>query len=310
MSRDGRSGWGACKGRRHRHASPQARAAVYLLLPAMTLITLFYLIPVAGAVVLSLTDFDIYSIGNAANTRFVGLANYQTLIGNPLFWRALTNTLYFSLVGGPLTILVALAAALLLNAKLARFKPLFRTIYFAPVVTTIVAVAVVWRYVYNPRVGLLNQFLAAVGIAPVDWLGDPHWAMPALILLAVWRGFGYAAVIFLAGIQNVPEELYEAARIDGAGPVRQFWHVTLPELGPTFVFVGVITAIGFLQVFAEPYVMTPEGGPLNSTLTVVMLMYREGFRWWNMGYAAAVAFVLFALVAIATVVQALLRRVR
>jgi multiple sugar transport system permease protein len=289
---------------------PETRAAIVLLLPAMTLITVFYLVPVAGAVVLSATDFDIYSIGDASATRFIAVGNYQDLLRNSLFWRALTNTLYYSLVGGPLTILTALAAALLLNAKLARFKPLFRTIYFAPVVTTIVAVAVVFRFLYHARVGLLNRILDLAGIAPIDWLGDPRWAMPALILFAVWKNFGYAAVIFVAGLQNVPEELYEAARIDGAGPVRQFRHVTLPELGPTFVFVGVITAIGFLQAFAEPYVLTPEGGPLNTTLTIVMLMYREGFRWWNMGYAAAVAFVLFALVLLGTLAQRLIRRMR
>jgi multiple sugar transport system permease protein len=289
---------------------PETRAAIVLLFPAMTLITVFYLVPVAGAVVLSATDFDIYSIGDAANTRFVGAGNYRALLGNPLFWRALTNTLYYSLVGGPLTILVALGAALLLDAKLARFKPLFRTIYFAPVVTTIVAVAVVFRFLYHARVGLLNRILDLFGIAPIDWLGDPRWAMPALILFAIWRNFGYAAVIFLAGLQNVPEELYEAARIDGAGPIRRFRHVTLPELGPTFVFVGVITAIGFLQAFAEPIVLTPEGGPLNATLTIVMLMYREGFRWWNMGYAAAVAFVLFAMMIVGTLVQRFLRRAR
>ena len=289
---------------------PETRAAIVLLLPAMTLIIVFYLVPVAGAVVLSATDFDIYSIGDTSATRLIGVGNYQELLRNSLFWRALTNTLYYSLIGGPLTILTALGAALLLNAKLARFKPLFRTIYFAPVVTTIVAVAVVFRFLYHARVGLLNRILDLAGIAPIDWLGDPRWAMPALILFAVWKNFGYAAVIFVAGLQNVPEELYEAARIDGAGPIRQFRHVTLPELGPTFVFVGVITAIGFLQAFAEPYVLTPEGGPLNATLTIVMLMYREGFRWWNMGYAAAVAFVLFALVLLGTLAQRLIRRVR
>lgn len=289
---------------------PETRAALLLLSPAMALITLFFIIPVGGGFVLSLTDFDLYSIGSAGNTRVVGVKNYAGLMQNPLFWRALTNTLYFSLVGGPLTIGVALGAALLLNAKLARFKAFFRTIYFAPVVTTIVGVAVVWRYVYHARVGLLNRLLDAVGIAGPDWLGDPRWAMPALILLAIWRGFGYAMVIFLAGLQNVPEELYEAARIDGAGAWRQFRHVTVPQLGPTFVFVGIITAIGFLQVFAEPYVMTPDGGPLNATLTIVMLMYREGFRWWNMGYAAAVAFVLFALVLLATLGNAFVRRTR
>lgn len=286
----------------------EAKAALALLAPALVLITLFFVLPVIGALVLSLTDFDLYSIGDAANTRFVGMRNYTALANNPLFWKALTNTLYFSLVGGPLTIVVALAAALLLNARLARFKALFRTIYFAPVVTSIVAVAIVWKYVYHARVGLLNRALEVIGIQGPDWLGDPRWAMPALILLAVWRGFGYAAVIFLAGLQNIPDELYEAARIDGAGAVRQFIHITVPQLGPTFVFVGIVTAIGFLQVFAEPYVMTPDGGPLNSTLTIVMLMYREGFRWWNMGYAAAVAFILFALVIAATVVARLVRR--
>jgi len=289
---------------------PEARAAILLLLPAMTLITVFYLIPVAGSAVLSATDFDIYSVGDASHTRFVGFGNYAKLLNNALFWRALTNTLYYSLVGGPLTILIALGAALLLNSKLARFKPLFRTIYFAPVVTTLVAVAVVFRFLYHSRVGLLNRILDLFGVAPIDWLGDPRWAMPALILFAVWKNFGYAAVIFMAGLQNVPEELYEAARIDGAGPVRQFRYVTLPELGPTFVFVAVITAIGFLQAFAEPYVLTPEGGPLNSTVTIVMLMYREGFRWWNMGYAAAVAFVLFALVILGTLAQRMIRRAR
>jgi multiple sugar transport system permease protein len=289
---------------------PQSRAAVALLAPALTMITLFYLLPVIGALVLSVTDFDLYSIGDASNTRFIGAGNYAKLLQNPLFWRALINTLYFTLVSVPLTVVVALATSLLLDAKLARFKPFFRTIYFAPVVTTIVAVAVVFRYVYHARVGLLNQFLGLFGVPAIDWLGDPKWAMPAVILLAVWKSFGYVAVIFLAGLQNVPESLYEAARIDGAGPLRQFWHVTLPELTPTFVFVGVITGIGALQIFAEPYVMTPEGGPLNTTLTIVMLMYREGFRWWNMGYAAAVAFVLFALVMMATALQAVARRAR
>ena len=288
----------------------EARAALLFLMPGMALIALFFILPVLGGFLLSITDFDLYSIGDASNTRIIGARNYTSLFENPLFWRALTNTLYFSFVGGPLTIAVALGAALLLNAKLARFKAFFRTIYFAPVVTTIVGVAVVWKYVYHARVGLANRMLDAVGIQGPDWLGDARWAMPALILLAVWRGFGYAMLIFLAGLQNVPEELYEAARIDGASEWKQFWHVTVPQLGPTFVFVGIITAIGFLQVFAEPYIMTPDGGPLNSTLTIVMLMYREGFRWWNMGYAAAVAFILFAMVLAATIANTLVRRTR
>jgi multiple sugar transport system permease protein len=285
----------------------EARAALVFLTPALTLIGVFFALPVVAGLVLSLTDFDIYSLGSATDTRFVGLDNYASLVDNGVFWIALRNTLYFALVGGPLTIAVALGAALLLNAKAARLKPLFRTIYFAPVVTSIVAVAVVWRFLYHPRVGLLNTMLEWVGISGIDWLGDPKWAMPAIILLAIWKNFGYSAIIFLAGLQNVPEELYEAARMDGAGPVRQFVYITLPELAPTFIFVSIITAIGYFQIFAEPYVMTPDGGPLNSTLTIVMLMYREGFRWWNMGFAASIAFVLFAVVFGGT---ALSRRIR
>lgn len=286
----------------------EARAGLLFLIPAMTLIIVFFALPVIAGFLLSLTDFDIYSLGSIANTRFVGTTNYSGLVDNRVFWTSLRNTLYFALVGGPLTIALALGAALLLNAKLARFKPLFRTIYFAPVVTSIVAVAVVWRFLYHPRVGLLNRMLDLVGVQGADWLGDPRWAMPAIILLAIWKNFGYSAIIFLAGLQNAPEELYEAAQIDGAGPLRQFWNITLPELAPTFAFVTLITAIGYFQIFAEPYVMTPDGGPLNSTLTIVMLMYREGFRWWNMGFAAAIAFVLFALVFGATMLRSFFRK--
>jgi multiple sugar transport system permease protein len=289
---------------------PEARAGVLFIVPALTLITIFFILPVAAGFILSLTDFDIYSLGDSGHTRMVGAENYRVLLHNAVFWQALRNTFYFSVVGGPLTILAALGTALLLNAKAALLKPLFRTIYFAPVVTTIVAVAIVWRYMYHPRVGLLNQFLGLFGMHPVDWLGDPRWAMPAVILLAVWKNFGYATVLFIAGLQGVPEEMYEAARIDGAGAMRQFWLITLPSLGPTFVFVSIITAIGYMQLFAEPYVMTPDGGPLNSTLSIVMLMYREGFRWWNMGYAAAIAAILFVIVVGGTMLQAVIRRRR
>ena len=274
----------------------ESRAAVFFLAPALTLIGLFFVVPVLAGLLLSFTDFDIYSLGDASDTRFVALKNYAELFRNPVFWQALRNTMVFAFVGGPLTIGVALATALLLNARRTRFRPFFRTVYFAPVVTTIVAVAVVWRYLYHPRVGLLNRALGMIGIEAIDWLGDPFWALPAVILLAVWKNFGYAAVIFLAGLQDIPEELYEAARIDGAKAWRQFVDVTLPALAPTSLFVTVITMIGYFQLFAEVYVMTPDGGPLNSTLSIVMLMYREGFRWWTMGSAAAIAFVLFALV--------------
>jgi multiple sugar transport system permease protein len=287
--------------------SGRGRAALLFLSPALLAIAVFFFIPVIAAFVLSFTDFDIYSLGDLHYARFVGLANYLHLFEDPLFWKAMLNTLYFLGVGAPLSIAVSLATALLLQSKAVRLKGLFRTAYFAPVVCTLVAVAVVWRFVYHPTSGLLNHALSWVGIAPIDWLGDSRWAMPAIILLAVWKNFGYNMIIFVAGLQNIPDELYEAASLDGAGKVQQFTSVTLPMLAPTTIFICVITMIGYFQLFAEPYVMT-QGGPLNSTLSLVLLMYQHGFRWWNMGYSAALAFILFAIILAASVAQSQLRK--
>ena len=279
------------------------RAAWGFLAPALFSLGAFFALPVVGALVLSLTDFDLYGIGDASTARFVGFRNYAAVFDTPGFWQALRNTAYFVAVGGPLSVAVSLGAALLVSHPLVRFRPFWRAVYFAPVVTTLVAVALVFRYLYHPTFGLLNHTLGTT----VDWLGDPRWAMPALIGLAVWKNFGYNMVIFIAGLMNVPPELYEAARIDGAGAWGRFRYVTLPALGPTFLFVGLLTMIGYFQFFAEPYVMT-DGGPLGSTLSIVLLMYREGFKWWNMGFAAALAFVLFALVLAVTLVQLRLQR--
>lgn len=284
----------------------QARAARWFVTPALGLIGVFFALPVLAAFALSLTDFDIYAIANASNVRFVGFDNYVELGRNPLFWAALRNTFYFVLVGGPLSVVVSLGAALLVNSRLARWKSFFRTAYFAPVVTTLVAVALVWRYLYHPTYGPINYLLGLVGIGPIDWLGDPNWAMPAIILLAVWKNFGYNMLIFIAGLQNIPDDLYDAADLDGANWWHRFRHVTLPMLGPTFLFVGVVTMIGYFQLFAEPYVMT-QGGPLKSTLSVVLLMYEEGFRWWRIGNAAAIAFVLFVIMLVLTLLQFRLR---
>jgi multiple sugar transport system permease protein len=280
----------------------EARAALFFLAPAFIILSLFFFLPVIAGFALSVTDFDLYTLGDVHNLRFVALRNYRELIANPIFWTAFGNTMYFALVGGPLTVAVSLFAALLVNARLTRWKALFRTIYFAPVVTTLVAVSVVFKYLYHPRFGIINLALGALHLPQPDWLGDPRFAMPAIILLAVWKGFGYTMIIFIAGLQTIPEELYEAARLDGAGAWGQFRHVTLPMLGPTFLFVGVVVAIGQLQIFAEPYVMT-AGGPLNKTLTIVMMMYQQGFKFWRMGYAAAVAFILFLVIGAATLLQ-------
>lgn len=270
----------------------EVRAALIFLAPGLLVIGLFFLFPIFASILLSLTDFDIYALGDIRNARVVGLRNFARLLVDPLFWTSMRNTFYFVFVGGPLTLAVALGAALLLHSRLARAKGLFRTIFFTPYITTLVAVAIVFRYLYHPRFGGLNRVLDFLGIAPIDWLGDPKWAMPAIILLAIWKNFGYAMVLFIAGLQAIPESLYEAARIDGAGPMQQFRRITVPMLAPTFLFLGILTTIGYFQFFAEPYVMTGGGGPLNATLSTGLLMYKQGFRWWTMGYAAAIAVIL------------------
>lgn len=285
-------------------------SAVTLFLgPSLLIIALFFFLPVIAAFTMSFTDFDIYALGNIDYLRFVAFKNYTTLLSDPLFWTAIKNTFYFVMVGGPLSVAASLAAAVLLNSKFIRFKGVFRLIYFLPVVTTHVAVSIVWRYIYHPRFGLLNYLLSFVGIGPVDWLGDPAWSMPAIILLVVWKNFGYNMVIFIAGLQNIPEELYEAASIEGASAWQQFKHITIPQLAPTTLFISVITMIGYFQLFAEPYVMT-QGGPLNSTLSIVLYMYQEGFRWWNIGYSTALAFMLTVIILIGTSIQFKLQKER
>ena len=288
-------------------ARAEARAGWLFITPALSLITIFFVLPVLAAFLLSFTDFDIYSIGDPGSTRFIGLGNYRTLWDSPLFWTALRNTSLFVVLGGPLSVLASLVAAVLVHSKLVRFRPLFRSAFFAPWVTTLVAVALVWRFVYHPQYGPLNALLQALGLPAIDWLGNPAWAMPAIVVVSVWKNFGYNMLVFLAGLSNIPEELYEAAELDGAGAWHRFRRVTVPMLGPTFVFVGVVTMIASFQIFSEPYVMT-QGGPLKSTLTLMLLMYEEGFRWWRLGFATAIAVVLFLLTLAGTLVQLRLRR--
>ena len=271
------------------------RAAWTFVAPALFVLGVFLVLPICAALLLSFTDFDIYALANLDNLRFVGIGNYVDVLKTPLFWKALGNTVWFVVLALPLSLATSLGAALLLNSPLARFKGLYRTALFAPVVTTVVAVAIIWRYLFHARYGLINYALGFVGLGPIDWLGDPHWAMPALVLFAVWKNFGYNMIILLAGLQAIPQDLYEAARIDGASPWRRFWHITLPSLRPVLLLVAVITLAGYFQLFAEPYVMT-RGDPLQSTVSVLYLMYEEGFKWWNLGRACAIAFLLFALI--------------
>jgi multiple sugar transport system permease protein len=285
----------------------RAGVAWWFVVPALLVIAVFFFLPVLAALALSLTDFDIYALADARNLRVVGLRNYVELLQTALFWRAFGNTLYFVVIGVPLSVTVSLGAALLLHSRLVRFRAFFRTALFAPVVTTLVAVAVIWRYLFNPHYGLLNYALGRLGVPPIDWLGDPQWAMPAIIVFAVWKNFGYNMIIFLAGLQSIPEPLYEAARIDGASWWRQLRHVTLPLLAPIVVMVNILTIAGYFQLFAEPYVMT-QGGPMQSTVSVLYFMYEEGFKFWNLGAASAVAFLLFVFIFGVTALQLRLTR--
>ena len=284
-----------------------AAASRLFVAPALLVIGVFFFLPVVAALAVSFTDFDIYALADFGNMRFVGLQNYARLLETPLFWQAFGNTLYFVVIGVPLSVGTSLGLALLLHSRLVRFRDLFRTALFAPVVTTLVAVAVIWRYLFNTQYGLINYAFGGLGIERIDWLGDPTWAMPAIIVFAVWKNFGYNMLILLAGLQAIPEELYEAARIDGASFWRRFRHVTLPMLGPVMAMVNVLTIAGYFQLFAEPYVMT-QGGPLQSTVSVLYFMYEEGFKWWNLGSASAVAFMLFLFILALTAVQLRLAR--
>jgi multiple sugar transport system permease protein len=273
---------------------------LFLLGPALILFGISFIVPMVGAMILSFTDFDIYALADIRNVQFIGLKNYRSVLSAPLFWQAVRNTVLFVVLAGPLSILVSFTVAVLLNSRLTRMRGLFRTILFAPVVTTVVAISIVWRYLLDARLGLLNHALRSIGFSPIDWLGSPSAAIPALVIMTVWKSFGYNMVIFLAGLQNIPTSMLEAAEIDGAGSWRRLLDVTIPSLVPTFLFVFVTTAIGYGQLFAEPYVMT-EGGPLHSTYSVVMMMHEEGFRWWSLGYAAAIAFTSFAGIVLASV---------
>ena len=281
----------------------KASSAAWLFVaPALLAIAVFFVVPVMAALLMSATDFDIYGLADLRNVRFIGLDNYFHLLQRPLFWRALFNTLFFVVVGVPLSIAVSLAAALLLSSPLARFKGLYRTALFVPVVTTLAALAVVWRFLLHTRYGLLNYGLSSLGLSPVDWLGDPRWAMPAILLLTVWKNFGYNMIILLAGLQAIPAEQYEAARLEGAGPGALFLHITLPALGPMLLMVSILTMAAHFQLFAEPYVMT-QGGPAERTVTVLYLMYEDGFKWWSLGSGSAVAFILFVFMFGFTVLQ-------
>lgn len=283
-------------------ARTQAVTAWLFTAPVLAIVALVFLLPTALALALSVTDYSIYALASWNNLSFVGAGNFARLLSTPLFWRALANTVLFTALGVPMAIGASLFAALLLNDATVRWKPIWRVALFAPYVTSVVATAVVWRFVLGTRFGLLNRALELVGLPAVDWLGNPHASIPAILIFVTWKIFGYNMIVFTAALSAVPQDLMEAARLDGATRWERFRHVTLPAIGPTLLLAAVMSVSGFLQLFAEPYVMT-LGGPAQSTVTVLYFMFDEGFKWWNLGQASAVALILFVLTLCVTWVQ-------
>lgn len=282
--------------------------APYLFVsPAMLLLLAFGVLPIAVAAVVSLTDMDISGLADRSNVSFVGLGNYAALMDDPDFWKALGNTAFFVVVGVPAVVGLSLAVALLLHRSDGRLARALRSFYFVPAVTGIVAISLVWGYLYNTQFGLFNWLLGEVGVAPVQWLSDPTLAKFSVALVAVWRGTGLNIIIFLAALQAVPREYLEAAALDGAGEWRTTRSIVVPLLAFAIFFVTTTTVIAWLQFFDEPFVLT-DGGPLGATTSMSVFLYKEGFRLNQFGYASAGSLVLFAIIAVVTLVQLRVRR--
>jgi multiple sugar transport system permease protein len=289
------------KKRRSGAVNRQTAAAWILALPFAVLFLAFTAGPVLGSLGMSFTDLKQRDLRTPFAVNGVGFDNYVKALSDETFRKAAFNTAYFVVIGVPLTLVVALAAAVLLDKGVKKFQSLFRVGYYLPVVTSIVAVAVIWRFVLAPDSGLLNTALGWVGIDGPNWLASKTWAMPSLIMMAVWRNFGSAMIIFLAGLQGIPQTVEEAGQLDGASAWKRFRYLIVPLLRPTILFTSVVTGIGYLQFFEEPFVMT-QGGPLNSTLSVSMYTYQQ-FGFGNYSLAASMSYILFVVIAVLTFLQ-------
>jgi len=280
-----------------------AKSAPYFFIaPTLILLTLFSLLPILIALGISFTNMDLSGLADHSNIKFIGLQNYKDVLTDPIFKKAIFNTLFYVIIGVPIVIICSLSVALLINFGTSRIFKVFRVVYYLPSVTNVVAVAVVWFYLYNPTFGLLNYLLKLVHLGPVPWLTHPIVAKISLILLALWRAIGLNMIIFIAGLQGIPKSYYEAAQLDGAKHWQQLWYITIPMLRYAIFFVSITTMIGWLQFFEEPFIMT-QGGPLDSTTSVALFIYRNGFQFSHFGYAAAGSFVLFFAIIIVTLVQ-------
>jgi multiple sugar transport system permease protein len=266
------------------------------LLPSLVGTLIFLIIPALSSLGLSFVSWDLIS-----DIKPAGLANYERLINDPVFMRTLTNTFYYAIASVPIAIVLSLGLALLVHQKI-KGLVIFRTMYFLPVISSSVAVAIVWRWVLNKDYGFVNTGLELVHLPAPDWLGSMVWSMPSVIIVGVWKEIGYFMVLFLAGLQGLPKDVYEAAAIDGANKWQSLRYITLPLLSPTIFFVFIISIISAFQVFDIPYIMT-EGGPGDSTTTIVLYLYRQGFQFFRMGYASAIAWVLFIIILLFTLFQ-------
>lgn len=285
------------KSRRRRR---QALVAWLFALPFVVIFGFFMLMPLVASLAMSFTDFTSKDVQTPFAVGFVGIDHFVELFQNTQFLRSILNTAYFVSVGIPLTMIIALLLAVALNNGITRFRTIFRVGFYTPVVTSIVAVAVVWRFVLQPD-GLLNIVLDWVGLTGPDWLNSTTWAMPSMIAMAVWRNMGTLMIIFLAGLQTIPEEVLEAAQVDGASAWQRFMRVTLPMLRPTLLLGAVLLSVGFLQFFEEPFVMT-KGGPLDSTLSISYFTYNQ-FGFGKYGLASASSYVLFVAIALLSIFQ-------
>jgi multiple sugar transport system permease protein len=271
-------------------------AGYLFLLPNLLGFVIFFLAPILFAFYIMLTD---WSLSN--DPQFVGLQNFETMVNDRLFWKSLKNSFYYTFVAVPSGIFIAFWLAIALNRKI-RGIIFFRTIYFLPQITLTVAAATVWRWIYQPELGLLNYILGLIGIDGPNWIHHSDWAMPAVIIMSNWQGVGFAMLILLAGLQGVPEEFYEAASIDGASSWQRMRYVTLPMLSPALFFVVVTSLIGAFQAFDQFFVLT-QGGPADATTPLTLYIFNNAFKFFKMGYGAALAAALFVIILIITIIQ-------
>jgi len=285
------------------------RAPYLFISPALILLMMFSLIPIVVAFVISFTDISLIGLADWSQINFVGIDNYIDIMTDPLFLKSIGNTLFYVIIGVPLVIICSLGIAVLINFGESRVFQFFRLIFYTPSITNVVAVAVVWSYLYNPSFGFLNYLLSLADIPPVPWLQHPVVAKISLIILALWRAIGTNMIIFLAALQGIPKEYYEAASLDGANKRQQLIKITVPMLKFAIFFVTVTTMIGWLQFFEEPFIMT-NGGPLDSTTSVSLFIYRNGFQFSKFGYAAAGSFLLFIAIITVTLIQFRMQKVK